>query len=933
MIRCNRCKTRPCLCTRSKTCLTAKQTATNERIVVPVPGDSGSTPVVGPNGNWWIDGVDTGQKAIGEDGGTYQADEEDITAEQGNGVIIKFKDRKYNPQQHSGLGYKILRKNIVAGRNILSESMFSENTIHEIRYDYDLDGATLQLPENATLRFNGGSIGNGTIDGNNARIEDTVDKIFRDDVNFTGKFITVATRPEWFGAVAYQQNISASAWWWDRTAEPASGYDSAKAFNKAIELAVLSGGKCVADNGIYRITETVNIPNYVKLHMPSGSGVFATMEGEGNVVVEGSKDDTDYRYIDTNGQRPTTLKSNQYFDSDCMAVAFRMTARGTAITGGGTISIALSRYTIGILMEGNQFASVNMVFAPELDIKVIGGSTNRSIPDPDDLVITHNPESEEAKAIGEVGDFAYFPNTPNKETRKKTNATTWQWWCNESEFNTCLRTEVLSDDSRIINLHANVWLDWGFRGIENVARSGGWFNQAVWLGTVSDMHSNFISFFGNSIQGLSTHDMSLQTYQIHPKMSSQCRIMALYGYVGGVKSGNTWDLTWAPPERVSTAYYLGSGTRDNEILIDGQRFLVDEAFARGTNYIIDKVVDKNYRPFDWEENMLKYTGGRGNVGNNTLFRKFVRIQGGLDVYDRFKFQDVYSRVQDSSETIPSYIFDEETDKFFTVVNNLDVANKFNGTAFMALSTFSGNTGANNTLVLDLIVRGASNVMPDIYATLYTTNGAQIMTRKVVPEKSRLDISLKTICSLEFSEEIIGRSFRSCMFTIYSPDSTDPCQVDLVGMRLMGPPAVNGTQNYKYGLTANRPFAAPKGHIYYNTSLDVPEMNIGDSETQDWREVPIEEVGVWAIPNGGGITAFTANYSKIGKQVGISGRISFGTGYVAGTDVQIVLPFAPQFGGVYTIGDLTFTLGSNTNAQVKSSAVGNNKPFNLNYKTI
>lgn len=69
------------MCLRKYTCchcgkdnrLTEEQTATNQRITVPVegdPGDNGNTPYIGPNDNWWIDGEDLGIPAIGQPGET-----------------------------------------------------------------------------------------------------------------------------------------------------------------------------------------------------------------------------------------------------------------------------------------------------------------------------------------------------------------------------------------------------------------------------------------------------------------------------------------------------------------------------------------------------------------------------------------------------------------------------------------------------------------------------------------------------------------------------------------------------------------------------------------------------------------------------------------------------------------------------------------------
>lgn len=113
-----------------------------------------------------------------------EADEEDITAnlkENSNKVKLSFKDRQYEPSNHSGLGYKILRKNIIKyidkvygelTKNILMQNnISSSNTIYEIRYDFDLNNQTIYIPEKSILRYNGGSLNNGKIVYNNTRIE------------------------------------------------------------------------------------------------------------------------------------------------------------------------------------------------------------------------------------------------------------------------------------------------------------------------------------------------------------------------------------------------------------------------------------------------------------------------------------------------------------------------------------------------------------------------------------------------------------------------------------------------------------------------------------------------------------------------------------------------------------------------------------------
>lgn len=103
-------------------------------------------------------------------------DEEDLTKslpdENGNSYL-SLKDREYNPEDFSGLGRIILRKNIVeiedpiygkVKKNYLYQDMFTQsNTIYEIRYDFDLNGAEITIPEGCVLDFQGGSIDNGSI--------------------------------------------------------------------------------------------------------------------------------------------------------------------------------------------------------------------------------------------------------------------------------------------------------------------------------------------------------------------------------------------------------------------------------------------------------------------------------------------------------------------------------------------------------------------------------------------------------------------------------------------------------------------------------------------------------------------------------------------------------------------------------------------------
>lgn len=126
-------------------------------------------------------------------------DKEDLTIKDD---VIKFADREFDGANHNAKGYKILRKNIVNGKNILTQDMIpSENTnvIYEIRYDYDLNGKTIVIPNGCILKFNGGCLSNGTIDFNHCTIE-AKDKIFDKTLNIVSRSLD-EIYSDWIGMI------------------------------------------------------------------------------------------------------------------------------------------------------------------------------------------------------------------------------------------------------------------------------------------------------------------------------------------------------------------------------------------------------------------------------------------------------------------------------------------------------------------------------------------------------------------------------------------------------------------------------------------------------------------------------------------------------------------------------------------------------------
>lgn len=118
------------------------------------------------------------------------ADEEDIT--RNTEGKLQFKDRSYG----DGMGYVILRKN-----QSFAEQITKENTIYEIRYNFDLNSTTITIPQGCIFKFEGGKLSNGKLIGTNTLIEANEIAIF-DNVKFAGIWNNTEVLPQWFGAVA-----------------------------------------------------------------------------------------------------------------------------------------------------------------------------------------------------------------------------------------------------------------------------------------------------------------------------------------------------------------------------------------------------------------------------------------------------------------------------------------------------------------------------------------------------------------------------------------------------------------------------------------------------------------------------------------------------------------------------------------------------------
>ena len=117
---------------------------------------------------------------------TNLPDDEDIASVDN---MLKFKDREADATKFQSKGYVILRKNLrlVNGvvKNILTQNMINQpNVVYEIRYDFDLNGTTIKVPNDCVLKFIGGSFNNGELNPNDCYVANDTEKCIFNNISF-----------------------------------------------------------------------------------------------------------------------------------------------------------------------------------------------------------------------------------------------------------------------------------------------------------------------------------------------------------------------------------------------------------------------------------------------------------------------------------------------------------------------------------------------------------------------------------------------------------------------------------------------------------------------------------------------------------------------------------------------------------------------------
>lgn len=484
-------------------------------------------------------------------------DEEDITTNaEGK---LQFKDRV----AVDGMGYIILRK-----EKSLAEQMTQTDTIYEIRYDFDLQGSTLTLPENCVLKFVGGRIANGTLRGTNTKIDADAVEIFS-NITFTRSWLVDAIYAEWWGARGYfsratytseggkpqQLNIPEAV---DSLA------DSSAAINAALAFSSHTGGEVRLQGLIYRINDTIVMDRYSALKMQSETMIVPYITGAGNRIVTHNVTNASMTFTDLSSPAET-LARNELIDTSAMGIAIKVNPVRTKLYGGGSISLLKSRYTIGVCVTSEDWHYMDMTYmSPVIDIVTVGDRRQVYAPDPRDIIGSGAPTD----SVGEGNtETIFYWDRSGKKYYRRTAGGSWSEVSSNADplWNTSLRFDVgTTSFARLINPQITLKDIFGARGIEVFVRvpDGAaempWFNQSIVKGSISEKYSHYVGIFVDYRCSFDIHDWYDIVFQCGPvNMYDSSVVYAIKS--GNVKFGMIWDLAWLGT-RAETSFYLGSQT-------------------------------------------------------------------------------------------------------------------------------------------------------------------------------------------------------------------------------------------------------------------------------------------------------------------------------------------------------------------------------------
>ena len=138
----------------------------------------------------------------------YSLDDYDISVSSNRITLTRHNDSSVSPSSiNVGNTSAVItvkdgvNKNV--RKNVLRQDMINDSdTVYEIKYDFDLNNTTIDINDNCILKFNGGSLKNGTINLKNTNIDALCNIVIFKNVNVIGSTNSIAYA-DWFGVKGY----------------------------------------------------------------------------------------------------------------------------------------------------------------------------------------------------------------------------------------------------------------------------------------------------------------------------------------------------------------------------------------------------------------------------------------------------------------------------------------------------------------------------------------------------------------------------------------------------------------------------------------------------------------------------------------------------------------------------------------------------------
>lgn len=120
----------------------------------------------------------------------------DVTVE---GAVVTFKSNPVIDYSTTGVTGEVADNTYTENRNVLTQEMINEaNTVYEIRYDFDLNGSEIVIPEGCVLKFEGGELNNGILNGDRTIIKSS-DYVIFNYIYIYGVWNCSFITSKWFG--------------------------------------------------------------------------------------------------------------------------------------------------------------------------------------------------------------------------------------------------------------------------------------------------------------------------------------------------------------------------------------------------------------------------------------------------------------------------------------------------------------------------------------------------------------------------------------------------------------------------------------------------------------------------------------------------------------------------------------------------------------